>query len=66
VLEFESVGDGFTGPMDRREAAKCGSWASRSMTVFKGSLLVWRHIINNIRSDYEISTLSSIWDSSEG
>lgn len=33
VLVFESVGVGVTGPMERRDAAKCGSCASRSMTV---------------------------------
>ena len=31
VLEFESVGLGITGPMERREAAKSGSRASRSI-----------------------------------
>lgn len=31
VLEWESVGAGFTGPIERREAAKWGSRASRSI-----------------------------------
>lgn len=37
VLECESVGAGLTAPMERREAAKCGSRPSRSIAV----LLVW-------------------------
>jgi hypothetical protein len=31
VLEFERVGEGVTGPMERREAAKWGSRPSRSI-----------------------------------
>lgn len=31
VLEWEYVGAGFTGPIERREAAKWGSRPSRSM-----------------------------------
>lgn len=31
MLEFENVGDGLTGPIDRREAAKSGSRPSMSM-----------------------------------
>lgn len=33
VLEWEYVGAGVTGPMERREAAKWGSRPSRSMAV---------------------------------
>jgi hypothetical protein len=38
VLEREKVGLGMTGPMERREAAKCGSRPSRSMAVTLFSL----------------------------
>ena len=37
VLEWEYVGAGVTGPMDRREAAKWGSRPSMSMAI----VLVW-------------------------
>lgn len=44
VLEWERVGFGFTGPMERREAAKSGSRPSRSIAVkvlaYWGSVLV--------------------------
>lgn len=33
VLECDRVGDGLTGPMERREAAKSGSRPSRSIAV---------------------------------
>lgn len=33
VLEFENVGLGITGPMERRDAAKSGSRASRSIAM---------------------------------
>lgn len=34
VLDGENVGEGVTGPIERREAAKCGSRASRSIARF--------------------------------
>lgn len=73
VLEFENVGDGLTGPIDRREAAKSGSRPSMSIAGKSLVSVIFRflHVLHGrdlknrwrvyVPSDFTLDACSFEW-----